>query len=76
MFGVVIPNRGQAVEFAFSVPMFRTRSQMTDPTTVNKVMDALGLPQDRALREAWIARQSSLLRLSETLGRMNTAGNL
>lgn len=76
VFGVVIPNRGQAVEFAFSVPMFRTRSQMTDPTTVNKVMDALGLPQDRALREAWIARQSSLLRLSETLGRMNTAGNL
>ena len=76
VFGVVIPNRGQAVEFAFSVPMFRTRSQMTDPTTVNKVMDALGLPQDRALREAWIARQSSLLRLSETLGRMNAAGNL
>lgn len=76
VFGVVIPNRGQAVEFAFSVPMFRTRSQMTDPTTVNKVMDAIGLPQDRALREAWIARQSSLLRLSETLGRMNTAGNL
>lgn len=76
VFGVVIPNRGQAIEFAFSVPMFRTSSQMTDATTVNKVMDAIGLPQDRALREAWIARQASLLRLSKTLGDMNTGGKL
>jgi hypothetical protein len=76
VFGTVLPARGQALEFSFSVPCFRNRSEMASADTVNKVMDALGLPQDRGLREAWVARQATLLRLSETVQRMNTGGRL
>jgi hypothetical protein len=76
VFGTVLPARGQALEFSFSVPCFRNRSEMASADTVNKVMDALGLPQDRGLREAWVARQATLIRLSETVQRMNTGGRL
>lgn len=76
VFGTVLPAKGQALEFAFSVPCFRSRNEFADVGTVNKVMDALGLPQDKALREAWVARQATLLRLSETVRGMNAGGRL
>ena len=60
VFGVVLPNKEAAVDYAFTVPMFKNELELTSPLTTNKVMDALGLPAQ--LREAFVARQAALIR--------------
>ena len=67
VFGVVLPRKQDAVEYAFSVPMFVHQWQITDPDMTAEVMDALGLPADRRIREAFIARQATLLRIRQTM---------
>jgi hypothetical protein len=67
VFGVVLPRKQDAVEYAFSVPMFVHQWQITDPAMTAEVMDALGLPADRRIREAFIARQATLLRIRQTM---------
>lgn len=74
VFGVVLPRKQDAVEYAFSVPMFTYREQLSDPEITNELMDALNLPADRRIREAFIARQATLLRVRDTMrGRVDPA---
>ena len=65
VFGVVLPHKKDAVPYAFSIPMFRSESELTDPTTVNAVMDSMNIPTE--LRQQFVARQVTLLRVKQTL---------
>jgi hypothetical protein len=65
VFGVVLPKKEDAVEFAFSIPMFTYEEQLRDPEITNELMDALNLPQN--VRESFIARQATLLRVRKSL---------
>jgi pyrroline-5-carboxylate reductase len=65
VFGVVLPNKEAAVDYAFTVPMFKNELELTSPLTTNKVMDALGLPAQ--IREAFVARQAELVRYRRQL---------
>jgi hypothetical protein len=65
VFGVVLPHKKDAVPYAFSIPMFRSESELTDPTTVNAVMDSMNIPTE--LRQQFVARQATLLRVKQTL---------
>ena len=60
VFGVVLPNKESAVEYAFAVPMFRDAAELTNPELTNKVMDSLGLTE--SLRAPFVARQAELVR--------------
>jgi hypothetical protein len=60
VFGVVLPTKEAAVDYAFSVPMFANEIEIQNPTVMNKVMDQLGLSVD--LRAPFVARQAELLR--------------
>jgi hypothetical protein len=65
VFGVVLPNKEAAVDYAFTVPMFRNELELMSPLTTNKVMDALGLSAQ--VREAFVARQAELIRYKRQL---------
>jgi len=65
VFGVVLPKKEDAVEFAFSIPMFTYEEQLRDPEVANDLMDALNLPAN--VRESFIARQATLLRVRKSL---------
>jgi hypothetical protein len=65
VFGVVLPKKEDAVEFAFSIPMFTYEEQLRDPEVANDLMDALNLPTN--VRESFIARQATLLRVRKSL---------
>jgi hypothetical protein len=65
VFGVVLPNKEAAVDYAFTVPMFKNELELLSPLTTNKVMDALGLPAP--IREAFVARQAELVRYRRQL---------
>ncbi len=60
VFGVVLPNKEAAVDYAFAVPMFRSEDELRNPELTNKVMDSLGLTE--ALRAPFVARQAELVR--------------
>jgi hypothetical protein len=65
VFGVVLPNKEAAVDYAFTVPMFKNELELMSPLTTNKVMDALGLSAQ--VREAFVARQAELIRYKRQL---------
>lgn len=65
VFGVVLPHRKDAVNYAFSVPMFRSESEIRDPAKVNAVLDALSLPN--TVREQFVARQATLIKVREAM---------
>ena len=60
VFGVVLPNKEAAVDYAFAVPMFRNEDELRNPELTNKVMDSLGLTE--TLRAPFVARQAELVR--------------
>ncbi len=61
VFGVVLPQRRDAVGYAFSVPLFSSLAQLGEAGTVNEVMDAMAIPTD--LRQQFVARQATLVRM-------------
>ena len=65
VFNCVLPRREDAVDFAFTVPMFQTPAQIRDPEAVNDVINALGIPAN--LRAKFILRQKTLLEMNMNL---------
>lgn len=61
VFGVVLPHRKDAVNYAFSVPMFRSEDELRDPAKVNAVLDALSIPDN--VKQQFVARQVTLVRI-------------